>query len=286
MNKFKVGDRVRVIDLITGLDDVTTLEVGDVGTIVIVDDYSDICYVKFDKELERTSEVNFALDGSYIMDNYQLELINTRELKVGDLVQIIEPYNICRHYLDIGELVEIVDVDYNGRYDVVNEDGMRQSITSDDFIQLPFQIGDRVVFTPTQAGGGYFGIIKEMLTGTQILTIEDICECEEYELEITIEENIYSYHPTWLELVEDESINSTDGFIDFPSIQMNSVNTDEFMITTDTFDYDTFDYDEILDGDMIFEIKQVGEIKRLLKEEGFTDEECMTLIMKYFIHQL
>lgn len=130
--KFNIGDRVKIIEVVTQ-DYGTGLSIGDEGTVVnIVDsNYS----VKFDKNITSSYNVNLNDDGSYYMFPYQLKLIDDVEIKLGDMVEIINSTNKYRHDFEVGEIVTISHI-WGGEYVGVNKHGDMQLLSSNQVKKL------------------------------------------------------------------------------------------------------------------------------------------------------
>lgn len=75
MNNFKIGDRVRLNELIRADREDTDLVIGDIG--IIVEIFDDICCVKFNRKVkfnQRCTNFNNMSNGYDLFDT-QLELL-------------------------------------------------------------------------------------------------------------------------------------------------------------------------------------------------------------------
>lgn len=68
-----------------------------------------------------------------------------------------------------------------------------------------FKVGDKVRLIKTEVTDEYYNIIYDMLEEPEVLTIDDIGDGHYGEL-IIVKENMYSYHPSWLEKVPELKI--------------------------------------------------------------------------------
>lgn len=88
MKKFEVGDRVRVVEVVSEDSD-SGIEQGSIGTVVrVLMDY-DSCRVEFDGYLYPNINNNFHKDGSYYMYNSQLELLGSVDPNIQEGVSAI-----------------------------------------------------------------------------------------------------------------------------------------------------------------------------------------------------
>lgn len=71
----KIGDKVRVIELVLEDKELTDIAIGDEGIIDDDTSYEKLPYVKFNKEVHYLDDADVNDNGAYPMWNYQLEVI-------------------------------------------------------------------------------------------------------------------------------------------------------------------------------------------------------------------
>lgn len=131
-------------------------------------------------------------------------------IKVGDKVKITGMEGTVFHGFELGEIVTVTGKNVaSGTYELEGELGLSQLVYPEDFELVKnndkFEVGDKVRMIMTETSDDYYGILGTMINDN-ILTVTNIRKSYNYEGEtvINVEENGYSYHPSWLEKVEYE----------------------------------------------------------------------------------
>lgn len=105
MNKFKIGDKVKIIKL-ENIDISTNLAIGDIGTITNIEN-GEFYLVKWDKPFVSDNANYCRVDNTYMMCERQLELIEQYSITIP----LHEYKELCKTQARLQVLVDFIQKD-------------------------------------------------------------------------------------------------------------------------------------------------------------------------------
>lgn len=105
MNKFKIGDKVKIIKL-ENIDISTNLAIGDIGTITNIEN-GEFYLVKWDKPFVSDNANYCRVDNTYLMCERQLELIEQYSITIP----LHEYKELCKTQARLQVLVDFIQKD-------------------------------------------------------------------------------------------------------------------------------------------------------------------------------
>ena len=105
MNKFKIGDKVKIIKL-ENIDILTNLAIGDIGTITNIEN-GEFYLVKWDKPFVSDNANYCRVDNTYLMCERQLELIEQYSITIP----LHEYKELCKTQARLQVLVDFIQKD-------------------------------------------------------------------------------------------------------------------------------------------------------------------------------
>lgn len=211
--EFEIGDKVRVLN-----NHNNCFNIGEIVT-----------YVGSEFESNDYWFGNEEGIGQYLAKG-DFELIT--EFKVGDRVEVIEIVEIDKDAKikvgDFGTIVgkkkftykvnldkSLVKTGRNGNF---NPDGSYNMYNYQLKLvenKCEFKVGDKVRLNTDEPTSEYYSLTSGMINKQPpILTISDISTNKIHGVRIKVEENSYRYHPSWLELVEVEEVDTPNDLIE------------------------------------------------------------------------